>query len=118
MAQHADGRLLVVGTLDDQGVAARLAADGNADPSFDSAALTANVKQPIAVAVDAPDRIVVAGHGPEGVAGALARWSSNCNLMEPLKPPLAMVVLPGSTRRTAMVLQLPPTSRFCPVARY
>jgi len=66
MAAQANGSLVVAGATDAQGFAARVLADGQPDPGFDTSAVSSALTEATAVAVGQDDSVVVAGVGVSG----------------------------------------------------
>jgi len=68
LASQDDGRLLVAGSVDGQAFAARILADGQADPDFSADTVTDAMHDATAVAAGKDGTIVVAGTGVSGAS--------------------------------------------------
>lgn len=66
MASQADGKLLLSGAMDSQGLATRMLVTGAPDPAFSADAVTTAMTEATAIAVDDDGRILVAGTGEPG----------------------------------------------------
>ena len=75
LAIQPDGRLLVAGSAslgsDASGLLVRLLSDGSPDDTFSAPTVGAQMSQATALALDADGKVLVAGRGPSGVAGAV-----------------------------------------------
>jgi uncharacterized delta-60 repeat protein len=68
MDAQPDGRLLIAGGGNDQGMVGRLTADGQSDPTFAADAVAAAMTEVGAVAADGNTAVVVAGVSAEGLS--------------------------------------------------
>ena len=75
LAIQPDGRLLVAGSArlgsDASGLLVRLLSDGSPDDTFFASTVGAQMSQATALALDAAGKVLVAGRGPSGAAGAV-----------------------------------------------
>ena len=75
LAIQPDGRLLVAGSAslgsDGSGLLVRLLPDGSPDDTFSASTVGAQMSQATALALEPDGKVLVAGRGPSGIAGAV-----------------------------------------------